>query len=90
MGLFSDMELSMYRKRFLCSLNKLAKGLINSPVNSDEVFKITEIKAFGGGEKEATDNLVQDALLNEYIKLGTGREIILTAEGLQWCKENCA
>jgi hypothetical protein len=89
MGLFSDKELNMYRKRFLCSLDKLVKGLMNSPVSSDEVFKMTGIKAFGGGEKEAVDNLVQDALLNEYIKLGIGREIMLTAKGLEWCKENC-
>lgn len=89
MGLFSDKELSMYRKRFLCSLDKLAKGLINNPVSSDEVFEITNIKAFGGGEKEATDNLVQDAVLNEYIKQGMKREIMLTPKGLKWCKENC-
>jgi hypothetical protein len=38
---------------------------------------------------EATDSLVQDAVTNEYVKLGTGREIMLTTKGVQWCKENC-
>jgi hypothetical protein len=89
MGLLSDKELNMYRTRFLCSLDKLVKGIINNPVSSDEVFKMTGINAFDGAEKEVVDNLVQDALLNAYIKHGIGREIMLTAKGLEWCKGNC-
>jgi hypothetical protein len=73
----------MYRTRFLCSLDKLPKGLINNPVSSDEVYMMTGINAFSGGEKEAADNLVQDAVLKEYVKqLGTGREIMLTDKDL--------
>jgi hypothetical protein len=89
MGLLTDHELHMYRTRFLCSLDKLAKGLINNPVSSDEVYKMTGINAFSGGKKEAADNLVQNAVLKEYVKLGTGREIMLTDKGLEWCNENC-
>jgi hypothetical protein len=89
MGLLTDRELDEYRTRFLCSLNRLAKGLINNPINSDEVYKETGINAFGGGELEATDNLVQDAVIKEYVKLATGREIILTIKGVQWCMEKC-
>jgi hypothetical protein len=89
MGLLTEHELDMYRTRFLCSLDKLAKGLFNNPVSSDEVYKMTGINAFSGGEKEAADNLVQDVVVKEYIKLGTGREIMLTDKGLEWCNENC-
>jgi hypothetical protein len=53
------------------------------------MWKMTSINAFSGSEKEITDNSVQDAVLNEYIKLGLKSEIMLTAKGLQWCKENC-
>jgi hypothetical protein len=82
MGLLTDHELHMYRTRFLCSLDKLAKGLINNPVSSDEVYKMTGINAFSGGEKETADNLVQDAVVKEYVKLGTGKEIMLTDKDL--------
>lgn len=88
-GLLTEHECNMYRPRFLCSLVKLAKGLIDNPVYSDGVYKMTGINAFSGGEKEVTDNLVQDAVLNEYEKLGLKREIMLTVKGLEWCKENC-
>jgi hypothetical protein len=88
MGLLTDHELNMYRTRFLCSLDKLAKGLIDNPISSDEVYGLAGIKGFPGG-LEATDSLVQDAAILDYVKLGTGREIMLTIKGLQWCKENC-
>lgn len=88
MGLLTDHELDMYRTRFLCSLDKLAKGLIDNPVSSDEVYRLAAINGFPGG-LQTTDSLVQDAVILEYVKLGTGREIMLTIKGLQWCKENC-
>lgn len=50
---------------------------------------MASINAFSGGEKVVTDNLVQDALLNEHFKLGMKREIMMTNKGLKWCKENC-
>ena len=86
MGLLTDHELNKYRGQFLCALHKLAKGQINNPVSSDEVYRLTGIKGFPGGLR-ATDSLVRDAVINEYVKLGKGREIILTDKGLQWCKE---
>jgi hypothetical protein len=88
MGLLTDHELDMYRTRFLCSLDKLAKGLIDNPVSSDKVYRLTGIIGFPGG-LQATDSLVQDAVILDYVKLGIGREIMLTIKGLQWCKENC-
>lgn len=88
MGLLTDHELDMYRTRFLCALDKLAKGLTDNPVSSDEVYRLAGIGGFRGG-LEATDSLVQDAVINDYIKLGIGREIMLTDKGLQWRKENC-
>ncbi|MPZ08233.1 MAG: hypothetical protein GEU26_17770 [Nitrososphaeraceae archaeon] len=88
MGLLTDHELDMYRTRFLCSLDKLAKGLIDNPVSSDEVYRLAAINGFPGG-LQTTDSLVQDVVILEYVKLGTGREIMLTIKGLQWCKENC-
>jgi hypothetical protein len=62
---------------FLCAFNKLTNGLTANPISSDEVYKIAGINAFSGREMEATDNLVQVGLLNEYIKLGIKREIML-------------
>jgi hypothetical protein len=88
MGLLTDHELNMYRTRFLCSLDKLAKGLIDNPVSSDGVYRLAAINGFPGG-LQATDSLVQDAVILDYVKLGTRREIMLTIKGLQWCKENC-
>jgi hypothetical protein len=88
MDLLTDHELNMYRTRFLCSLDKLAKDLIDNPVGSDDVYGLAGISGFPGG-LEATDSLVQDAVTNEYVKLGTGMEIMLTIKGLQWCKDNC-
>jgi hypothetical protein len=88
MGLLTEYELNMYRTRYLCALDKLAKGLINNPVSSDEVYRVAGITGFPGG-LQATDSLVQDAVIKEYVKLGKGREIILTEKGLEWCKENC-
>jgi hypothetical protein len=38
MSLLTDHELNMYRTRFLCSLDKLAKDRIDNPVRSDEVY----------------------------------------------------
>ncbi|MGH9985916.1 MAG: hypothetical protein ACRD8W_18400 [Nitrososphaeraceae archaeon] len=88
MSLLTDHELNMYRTRFLCSLDMLAKDLIDNPVSSDEIYGLDGISGFPDG-LEATDSLVQDAVTYEYVKLGTGREIMLTIKGLQWCKEIC-
>lgn len=88
MGLLTDHELNIYRTVFLCSLDKLAKGLIDNPVSSDKVYRLAGINGFPGG-LQATDSLVHDAVILDYVKLGIGREIMLTIKGLQWCKENC-
>ena len=89
MGVFTDQELDMYRTRYLCALNKLAKGVTDNPVNSDQAYRMAGIAEFSGGLQE-TDSLVDDAVTKGYIKLGIGREVMLTTKGLQWCKENCA
>lgn len=65
MTLLTLSELNMYRHKFLCALYKLAKGLMDKPVDADKVFKETDIGSFSGAEQEATDNLVEDAILNE-------------------------
>jgi len=52
------------------------------PVDADKVFKEMDIGSFSGAEQESTDNLVEDAILNEYIKGENGREIILTTDGV--------
>ena len=70
----------MYRAIFLCSLDRLAKGLIDNPV-----FSMAGITALEFSETEVVENLVQEAVLNEYVQRGIGREIILTAKGLQLC-----
>jgi hypothetical protein len=88
MGLLTDHELNMYRPRFVCSLDKLAQGLVDNPVSSDQVYRLADIKGYRGG-LQATDSLVNDAVTMEYVKLGIGREIMLTDKGLEWCKENC-
>ena len=84
MTLSTPGELNMYRRRFLCALYKLAKGLMDKPV-----FKEMDIGSFSGAEREATDNLVEDAILNEYVKRENGREIMLTTDGVQWCMREC-
>jgi len=66
----------------------LAQGLVDNPVNSDQVYRLADIKGYRGG-LQATDSLVNDAVTMEYVKLGIGREIMLTDKGLEWCKENC-
>jgi hypothetical protein len=88
MGLLNDQELNTYRNRYLCALNKLAKGLTGNPVSSDQVYRMAGITGFIGG-LQATDSLVHDAEVKEYVKRGIGREIMLTTKGLQWCKKNC-
>ena len=85
MTLLTPGELNMYRRRFLCGLYKLAKGLMDKAVDADKVFKEMNIGSFSGAEQEATDNLVEDAILNEYVKRENGREIMLTTDGVQWC-----
>lgn len=89
MTLSTPGELNMYRRRFLCALYKLAKGLVDKPVDADKVFKEMDIGSFSGAEREATDNLVEDAILNEYVKRENGREIMLTTDGVQWCMREC-
>jgi len=89
MTLSTPGELNMYRRRFLCALYKLAKGLMDKPVDADKVFKEMDIGSFSGAEREATDNLVEDAILNEYVKRENGREIMLTTDGVQWCMREC-
>jgi hypothetical protein len=89
MTLLTPSELNMYRRRFLCALYMLAKGLMDKPVDADKVFKEMDIGSFSGAEQEAIDNLVQDAILNEYVKLENGREIMLTTDGVQWCMREC-
>ena len=84
MTLLTPGELNMYRRRFLCALYKLAEGLVDKPVNADKVFKEMGIDSFTGAEQEATDNLVEDAILNEYVKQENGREIMLATDGVQW------
>jgi hypothetical protein len=89
MTLLTPSELNMYRRRFLYALYMLAKGLMDKPVDADKVFKEMDIGSFSGAKQEATDNLVQDAILNEYVKLENGREIMLTRDGVQWCMRKC-
>ena len=89
MTLLTPSELNMYRRRFLCALYKLAKGLTDKPVDADKVFKEMDIGSFIGAEQEATDNLVENAILNEYVKRENGREIVLTTDGVQWCMREC-
>ena len=79
----------MYRRRFLCALYKLANGLVDIAVDADKVFKEIDIGSFNGAEQEATDNLVENAVLNEYVKREDGREIMLTTDGVQWCVREC-
>lgn len=88
MGLLTEHEINIYRTRYLCALNKLTKGLIDNPVSSDQAYRLAGITGFPGGLL-ATDTLVHDAVAKEYVKRGIGREIMLTAKGLQWCNENC-
>lgn len=75
MGLLTDHELNMYRTRFLCSLDKLAKGLIDNPVSSDKIYRLAGINGFPG-VLEATDSLVQDAAILDYVRLRTGSQSI--------------
>ena len=82
-------ELNMYRRRFLCALYKLANGLVDKPIDADKVFKEIDIGSFNGAEQEATDDLVENAVLNEYVKREAGREIMLTTDGVQWCMREC-
>jgi hypothetical protein len=89
MTLLTPGELNMYRRRFLCALYKLANGLVDKPVDADKVFKEMGIGSFNGAEQEATDNLVENAILNEYVKRENGREIMLTTDGVQWCTREC-
>jgi hypothetical protein len=89
MILLTPGELNMYRRRFLCALYKLANGLADKPVDADEVFKEMNIGSFNGAEQEATDDLVENAVLNEYVKRENEREIILTTDGVQWCTREC-
>ncbi|MGH9924004.1 MAG: hypothetical protein ACRD4J_03280 [Nitrososphaeraceae archaeon] len=63
---------------------------MDKPVDADKVFKEMDIGSFSGGaEQEATDNLVEDAILNEYVKRENGGEIMLTTDGVQWCMREC-
>lgn len=48
-----------------------------------------DIGSFIGAEQEATDNLVENAILNEYVKRENGREIMLTTDGVEWCVREC-
>lgn len=89
MNVLTPGELNMYRRRFLCALYKLANGLVDKPVDADKVFKEIDIGSFNGAEQEATDNLVENAVLNEYVKREDGREIMLTTDGVQWCVREC-
>ncbi|MGA6991211.1 MAG: hypothetical protein WBX81_12380 [Nitrososphaeraceae archaeon] len=86
--MLTEHELNMYRTMYLCALNKLAKGLIDDPVSSDQTYRTAGITGFPGGIL-ATDTLVDDAVVKGYVKSGIGRKIMLTDKGLQWCKENC-
>ena len=58
---------------------------MDKPVDADKVFKEMDIGSFSSAEQEATDNLVEDAILNEYVKQENGREIMLTTDGVEWC-----
>ena len=87
--MLSPSEFNMYRRRFLCALYKLAKGLKDKPVEADKVFKEMDIGAFSYAEQEATDDLVENAILNEYVKQANGREIVLTTDGVEWCMREC-
>jgi hypothetical protein len=49
MGLLTDHELNMYRTKYLWSLDKFAKGLIDNLVSSDEVYRLAGIGGFAGG-----------------------------------------
>ena len=89
MVLLTPSELNMYRRKFLCALYKLAKGLTDKPVDADRVFKETDMGSFIGDEQEATDNLVENAILNEYVRRENGREIMLTTDGVEWCVREC-
>jgi hypothetical protein len=89
MGLLTSHELNVYRAIFLCSLVKLTKGFVDNPVDFEEVYKMTGIMTFGVRESEAVDNLVEDAVINGYIKRGLSKEIMLTIKGLHWCKNIC-
>ena len=89
MNVLTPGELNMYRRRFLCALYRLANGLVDKPVDADKVFKEIDIGSFNGAEQEATDNLVENAVLNEYVKREDGREIMLTTDGVQWCVREC-
>ena len=89
MALLTPSELNMYRRKFLCALYRLAKGLTDRPVDADRVFKEMDIGSFIGAEQEATDNLVENAILNEYVKRENGREIKLTTDGVEWCVREC-
>jgi len=89
MALLTPSELNMYRRKFLCALYRLAKGLTDRPVDADRVFKEMDIGSFIGDEQEATDNLVENAILNEYVKRENGREIMLTTDGVEWCVREC-
>ena len=71
----------------MCTL--IAKGIVDKPVDADKAFKEMDIGSFSGAEQEATDNLIEDAILSEYVKRENGRQIMLTTDGVQWCMREC-
>jgi hypothetical protein len=89
MGLLTRHELNVDRAMFLCTLDKLTKGLVDNPLKSKEVYKMIGIMGLGVSESETVDNLVKDAVLNGYIETGLDKEIMLTNKGLEWCKNIC-
>ena len=70
-------------------VHSIAKGIVDKPVDADKAFKEMDISSFSGAEQEATDNLIEDAILSEYVKRENGRQIILTTDGVQWCMREC-
>jgi hypothetical protein len=88
MSFLSPNELDMYRPRFLCSLNRLARGLSENSICSDDVYNDIGIRAYEGAERSVADSLVQDAVESGFVNRGTGREISLTV-GVKWCRERC-
>jgi hypothetical protein len=81
-------DLELYSEQFICMLYQLTNRTIFRSRNADEMFKKLRLEAFHN-ITGTTDEIVQYLVERGRIKFGSGRQVILTQVGKNWCDGHC-
>jgi hypothetical protein len=90
MPLLRQNEIELHGQKFLCELYHKSDGIAERRFNRLDIFNALRLEGFAGGERQATDEIVQYLRRLEWIKtFENNDDIKLTDVGLDRAARVC-